>query len=112
VRFHVLFHTDSQHEAFVSASELRSLTPANLRLVLTRRDEYERVFRGLLAAGVRAAVFQVSDVRLTAMAILTMCTGVATWFSERGRLAPDAIAERYVEMILRSVKRHPKGSSS
>jgi AcrR family transcriptional regulator len=111
VRFHVLFHTDSQHEAFVSASELRSLTAANLRLVLTRRDEYERVFRGLLAAGVRAGVFQVSDVRLTAMAILTMCTGVATWFSERGRLAPDAIAERYVEMILRSVKRHPKGSS-
>jgi AcrR family transcriptional regulator len=111
VRFHVLFHTDSQHEAFVSASELRSLTAANLRLVLTRRDEYERVFRGLLAAGVRAGVFQVSDVRLTAMAILTMCTGVATWFSECGRLAPDAIAERYVEMILRSVKRHPKGSS-
>jgi AcrR family transcriptional regulator len=112
VRFHVLFHTDSQHEAFVSASELRSLTPGNLRLVLTRRDEYERVFRGLLAAGVRAGAFQVSDVRLTAMAILTMCTGVATWFSERGRLAPDAIAERYVEMILRSVKRHGKGSSS
>jgi AcrR family transcriptional regulator len=112
VRFHVLFHTDSQHEAFVSASELRSLTQAHLRLVLARRDEYERVFRGLLAAGVRGGVFQVPDVRLTAMAILTMCTGVATWFSASGRLAPEAIADRYVEMILRSVKRHPKGSSS
>lgn len=112
VRFHVLFHTDSQHEAFVSASELRSLTQANLRLVLARRDEYERVFRGLLTAGVRAGVFQVPDVRLTAMAILTMCTGVATWFSEGGRLAPEAIADRYVEMILRSVKRQPKGSPS
>jgi AcrR family transcriptional regulator len=54
VRFHVLFHTDSQHEAFLSHSELRSLTLANLRLVLARRDEYERVFRGLLASGVRA----------------------------------------------------------
>ena len=93
VRFHVLFHTDSQHEAFLS------------RLVLTRRDEYERVFRGLLASGARAGVFQVSDVRLTAMAILTMCTGVATWFSDGGRLAPEAIADRYVEMIMRSVKR-------
>src|SRR5437867_3416128 len=61
VRFHVLFHTDSQHEAFLSHSELRSLTQANLRLVLTRRDEYERVFRGLLASGVRAGVFQVAD---------------------------------------------------
>jgi AcrR family transcriptional regulator len=105
VRFHVLFHTDSQHEAFLSHSELRSLTQANLRLVLARRDEYERVFRGLLASGARAGVFQVSDVRLTAMAILTMCTGVATWFSDGGRLAPEAIADRYVEMIMRSVKR-------
>ena len=105
VRFHVLFHTDSQHEAFLSHSELRSLTQANLRLVLARRDEYERVFRGLLASGVRAGVFQVSDVRLTAMAVLTMCTAVATWFSDGGRLSPEAIADRYVEMILRSVKR-------
>src|SRR5256712_8837471 len=112
VRFHVLFHTDSQHEAFLSGSELRSLTQANLRLVLTRRDEYERVFPGLLTSGVRVGVFQVSDVRLTAMAILTMCTGVATWFSDDGRLAPEAIADRYVEMILRSVKRCPKGSPS
>jgi AcrR family transcriptional regulator len=54
VRFHVLFHTDSQHQAFLSHSELRSLTQANLRMVLTRRDEYERVFRGLLASGARA----------------------------------------------------------
>jgi len=105
VRFHVLFHTDSQHEAFLSHSELRSLTQANLRLVLARRDEYERVFRGLLASGARAGVFQVSDVRLTAMAILTMCTGVATWFSDGGRLAPEAIADRYVEMIMHSVTR-------
>jgi len=112
VRFHVLFHAHRQHEAFLSHSELRSLPQGNLRLVLTRRDEYERVFRGLLTSGVRAGVFQVSDVRLTAMAILTMCTGVATWFSDRGRLAPEAIADRYVEMILRSVKRCPKGSPS
>jgi len=112
VRFHVLFHAHRQHEAFLSGSELRSLTQANLRLVLARRDEYERVFRGLLSVGARAGVFQVGDVRLTAMAILTMCTGVATWFSDRGRLAPESIADRYVEMILRSVTRHPKGSPS
>ncbi len=50
--------------------------------------------------------------KLTAMAILTMCTGVATWFSEGGRLAPESIADRYVEMILRSVDRRAKGLRS
>jgi AcrR family transcriptional regulator len=109
VRFHVLFHARRRHEAFLSHSELRSLTAANLRRVLAKRDEYEHTLRGLLTAGVRAGVFQVPDVKLTAMAVLTMCTGVATWFSEGGRLAPESIADRYVEMIVRSVERRGKG---
>jgi AcrR family transcriptional regulator len=109
VRVHVLFHAHRRHEAFLSHSELRSLTLANLRRVLAKRDQYEHVLRGLLTAGVRAGVFDVPDVKLAAMAVLTMCTGVATWFSEGGRLAPAAIADRYVEMILRSVSRREKG---
>jgi AcrR family transcriptional regulator len=112
VRFHALFHAHRRHEAFLSHSELRSLTPANLRRVLAKRDEYEHVFRSLLTAGVRAGVFVVPDVKLTAMAILTMCTGVATWFTEGGRLAPESIADRYVEMIVRSVERRGKGSKA
>ncbi len=109
VRFHVLFHAHRRHEAFLSHSELRSLTPTNLRRVLAKRDEYEQILRGLLTAGVRAGAFHGPDVKLTTMAILTMCTGVATWFSEGGRLVPESIADRYVEMILRSVDRRGKG---
>lgn len=117
VRFHVVFHARRRQEAFVSHSELRSLTPANLRRVIAKRDQYEDVFRGLLTAGIRGGVFQVPDVKLTAAAILSMCTGVASWFSEGGRLAPEAIAGRYVEVILkslgaRSVDRRGKGPRS
>jgi AcrR family transcriptional regulator len=112
VRFHVQFHARRRAEAFVSHSELRSLTPANLRRVVAKRDAYEQVFRGLLGAGVRGGVFRVADVKLAAMAILSMCTGVATWFSDGGRLAPDAIADRYVSMIMRSLDRSRKGPRS
>jgi len=117
VRFHVVFHARRRQEAFVSHSELRSLTPANLRRVIAKRDQYEDVFRGLLTAGIRGGVFQAPDVKLTAAAILSMCTGVATWFSEGGRLAPEAIAGRYVEVIsksldARSVDRRGKGPRS
>jgi AcrR family transcriptional regulator len=112
VRFHVLFHARRRREAFVSHSELRSLTSANSRRIIAKRDRYEQVFRGLLAAGVRLGSFQVPDVKLTTAAILSMCTGVATWFSESGRLQPEAIADRYVESILRSVERRANGSRS
>jgi AcrR family transcriptional regulator len=100
VRFHVLFHAVRRDEAFLSHSELRSLTRQHLRRVIDKRDRYERVVRDLLAAGVRSGVFAVADVRLAAMAILTMCTGVASWFSEGGRLPPEAIADHYADMVL------------
>ncbi len=112
VRFHVVFHARRRQEAFVSHSELRSLTPANLRRVVAKRDEYEQVFRGVLGAGVRSGAFRVPDVKVAAMAILSMCTGVATWFADGGRLAPEAIAGRYVELIVRGVDRRGKGARS
>jgi AcrR family transcriptional regulator len=103
VRFHVLFHTRRQEEAFVSGSELRSLSTAHRRAITARRDRYEKVFRDLLQRGVRAGAFAVPNVKLAAMAILTMGTGVASWFSERGRLGPEAVAEHYVHMVLKMV---------
>jgi AcrR family transcriptional regulator len=109
VRFHVLFHTRRQEEAFVSGSELRSLSTVHRRAITARRDRYEKVFRELLQRGVRAGAFAVPDVKIAAMAILTMGTGVASWFSDRGRLGPEAVAEHYVEMVLKMVARTGEG---
>ena len=47
VRFHVLFHAERQAEANISRSELRSLTPANLRRIIAKRDRYEGMLRSL-----------------------------------------------------------------
>ncbi len=103
VRFHILFHTHRRAEAFLSHSELRSLTPANLRRIVAKRDQYEQVFRDIVTAGVGAGVFHVPDIKLAVIAMLTMCTGVAAWFFEDGRLDADAIADFYADMIMRSV---------
>jgi AcrR family transcriptional regulator len=104
VRFHVLYHIAHQDEAFISHSELRSLTAQNRRRIVTRRDRYERTLRALLAEGVRAGDFHVDDVELTAIGILTLCSGVADWFTARGRLTADKVADRYVDMVMRLVK--------
>ncbi len=106
VRSHVRFHTDRRDEAFISHSELRSLTERNRRRIIAMRDRYERMFRGVLSAGVRAGVFEIIDLRLATIAILMMCSGVSDWFSEGGRLAPEAVADSYADMVVRLVSRH------
>lgn len=104
VRFHVLFHIECQDEAFVSHSELRSLTAPNHRRMIGKRDRYEKAIRELLAAGVRAGEFEIADIRLTSIAILMMCSGVSDWFTRRGRLKPEKVADSYADMVLRLVR--------
>ncbi len=70
-----------------------------------KRDRYEQIFRDLLTEGASAGVFHPDDVELAARAILAMCTGVTAWFSEGGPMRPDAIADRYADMVLRQVRR-------
>ncbi|MBV8368234.1 MAG: TetR family transcriptional regulator [Candidatus Eremiobacteraeota bacterium] len=111
VRAHVLFHTRRQAEAFISHTEIRALTEPNRRKILLKRDRYEERFRVLLQAGVDAGIFRIPDVRLTNIAILTMCSGVADWFFQSGRLDAELVAERYVEMVERLVGYSSSGTS-
>jgi AcrR family transcriptional regulator len=109
VHRHVLFHIARRKEAFISHSELRSLTPANRTHVVAKRDKYEWMLRALLEAGVREGEFEIADVAVTSTAILMLCSGVSDWFSEGGRLTPDAVAERYVDLVARLVAPRGRG---
>ena len=103
VRMHVLFHARRQDDAFISHTEIRALSDPNRREIVVKRDLYEKRFRELLRAGVAAGVFHIPDVRLTNIAILTMCSGVADWFLPGGRLDEESVAELYAEMVERLV---------
>ena len=103
VRFHVLSHTARQDEAFISHSELRSLSAQNRRRIIAKRDRYERMIRAVLTDGVRAGKFEIDDARLTCTAILVMCSGAADWFAGQGRLSADRVADRFADLAMRLV---------
>jgi AcrR family transcriptional regulator len=110
VRFHVLYHVDRQDEAFVSHSELRSLTRANRALINAKRDRYEHTLRSFLHAGVEAGEFEIRDVPITTIAILMMCSGVSDWFADRGRLSGEQIAAEYADLVAHLVGRGGAGA--
>jgi AcrR family transcriptional regulator len=105
LRFHVFFHVERQQGAFLSHSELRSLTASNRQRILAKRDRYERRLRDLLASGVEAGLFEVRDVQLATIAILMMWSGVSDWFVAGKRLTPDAVADIYCDMTLALLRR-------
>lgn len=100
VRAHVLCHGRDQHGAIVADTELRGLGSERLERVIALRDSYEWIFRQLVIDGVKQRAFSVSDPNLATKALLLLCTGVAMWYREGGRLALDEVADVHVELAL------------
>ncbi len=111
VESHVRFHLERQKENFIANSELRGLTPAHYREIVTRRDEYERIFQEIISDGSKGGVFADVDVKILSYAILTLCTAGATWYKPTGRLTIDEIAQIYETFILSGLKQKDDISS-
>ena len=99
IRWHVLFHTQKREEAFVSHSELRSLTHDNLKEILKLRREYERLFDSILKRGQRQGVFLLQEPGVIRNCILTMCTATAGWFSPEGPLTAEQVADQIRDFV-------------
>jgi hypothetical protein len=104
VRSHTIFHLERQKEVIISDSELRGLTGENHQTIIKMRDAYEQKFQELIKKGMEEGIFAAGDYKIISYAVITMCTAVCWWFRPEGRLDKEAIADIYVDFILRGLK--------
>jgi len=97
-RFHIRYHIVLPEEVFVAYMELRNLEPGPYSEVMRLRQKYERTLRSLLREGQAAGVFQIDDVPVSAMAMISMMTGVSTWYRFDGRLSAEEVEGIYVNL--------------
>jgi AcrR family transcriptional regulator len=100
---HVKFHGERAKEVFIGNSELRSLNRVQRSRIVSLRKQYESMFQGELEDGIRQGKFLPVDVQVTAYGILAMTTWVSSWYSPRGRLSLEDIAEIYTAIVLRGI---------
>jgi len=97
--FHIRFHLDRVDAVFLSYMELRNLTPENHADLTQLRGVYEGELEAILQAGVDVGVFVLDDVKITAMAIIAMLTGLTSWFRDGGRLPREEIEQVYARLV-------------
>lgn len=102
-RFHIRYHITRPDEVFISYMELRSLEPEGFNQIEALRKRYEQILKSILDDGITQKAFTLEDAHVGAMAILSMLTGVNTWFRTGGRLSQEKIEDIYAAMVLRSV---------
>jgi AcrR family transcriptional regulator len=100
VRTHVGFHTLDAQRSLVADDELRAVSDTAFTKVMQLRDGYERMWAETLERGLRSGAFSFADGRLTRLALLEMCNGVARWYSDRGPKHPAEIADRFADLAL------------
>ena len=103
VYHHVRFHGERAEEVFIGNSELRSLNRSQRSRIVALRRAYEQMFQNELEDGIRQGKFLPVDVKVTSFGILAMTTWVSSWYSARGRLSLEEIAEIYTAMVLRGI---------
>lgn len=82
---------------------MRELTEPYRSAINSKRDAYFDDVVDALRAGVKAGMFQVSDVRLAALAIFGMCNWAHTWYDPGGKHAPEDIAKQFWAWLLSGI---------
>ena len=96
IRFHIEYHVKNPDETYVTDSEIRSITKGAYDRIVRKRRNYEKIFIQIIEEGIKSGGIIVHDVKLVAIAILQMCTGVSHWFKEDGLLSMEEIVDEYI----------------
>lgn len=96
IRFHIEYHVKNPDETYVTDSEIRSIKKGAYDRIVRKRRSYEKIFIQILEEGINRGGIIVNDVKLAAIAILQMCTGVSYWFKEDGLLSMEEIVDEYI----------------
>ena len=70
------------------------------RAVRARRKEFERLVADVLQRVREANVTIIDDDRLALAALLGMVNHTAQWYRSKGRLAPQDVADGYVDLLV------------
>lgn len=100
VKAYVGFVVDHQTAALVAISEIRYLHGEHREQVVRARDSTQAIFGEIVADGVAKGEFATPHPDGAARNIVSMCSAISTWYSKRGRLSKEALAEQHARYAL------------
>lgn len=104
-------HATNPLSTRVIDSEIRSLAPDSPGRdeIVALRDDYEKLWAGVLAEGIRQSVFTIPDQHLTRLGLLTMCTGMSYWYKPALGHNLVQLAAHFTDLALGAVRAERNG---
>lgn len=97
------WHAENHVLARVIQYELRSLPDDAFAEMRALRRQFTEIVRTILKDGVASGTFDVPNIELTTVAILSLGIDVARWYTLRRIADPGTVGPQYAELALRMV---------
>jgi AcrR family transcriptional regulator len=88
--------------------ELDALTPAHLKAVIVRRDEFDHGVRAVLDEGMASGAFARGDQKLLAFALLGAVNWIPRWFNPSGAASSHQIADLFADFFVAGLRRRER----
>ena len=85
--------------------DLEALTPAHLKTVIARRDQFERGVRRLLEDGIESGQFTAGNPKLLAFALFGAVNWIPRWFNPEGPATSQEIADLFADFFIRGLRK-------
>jgi AcrR family transcriptional regulator len=102
---HVQVICASARSAGIYTTEWRHLAEPRRTRFAGRRDEYERMFRGMVHECIRGGRFQDVDEKFATLLILSSINWIYQWYRPDGPMTPEEIAQKLTEMFFKGLMR-------
>jgi len=84
--------------------DLEALSPAHLKAVIVRRDQFDRGVRKVLEEGMNEGTFGRGDPKLLAFALLGAVNWIPRWFSPEGPASSQEIADYFARFLIEGLR--------
>ncbi|NJN14409.1 MAG: TetR/AcrR family transcriptional regulator [Planctomycetes bacterium] len=85
--------------------EFHALPAVQLTQVVSKRDAYEGLVRGVIAAGIERGEFRPTDVKLAALALLGALNWTVVWWRPEGGYDIEEVGDRIAETFLTGISK-------
>ena len=84
--------------------DLEALSPAHLKTVVVRRDQFDHGVRAVLQEGMASGAFARADPKFLAFALLGAVNWIPRWFNPDGSASSQEIADRFADYLIAGLR--------
>ncbi len=84
-------------------ASLRSLNKKHQRVIIEKRDEYDRILRQVIQRGIDSGVFEQTDVKMASFAIASIIARARVWYKPGGDKSVDEIIDTLFLFALKAL---------